>query len=54
MLSRPHWPVGRDGLTGQGAFAYAGTLQDAQAAGMLAVAIDSAREKCGCSLLAAS
>ncbi len=24
-----HWPVRRDGLTGQGAFAYAGTMLDA-------------------------
>ncbi len=25
----PHWPVRRDDLTGQGAFAYAGTMLDA-------------------------
>ncbi len=28
ILGSPHWPVGRDGLTGQDAFAYAGTIND--------------------------
>ncbi len=42
-----HWPVGCDSVTGQGAFEYAGTMQDEQTVGVLAEAVDSTREGCG-------
>ncbi len=46
----PHWPVGCDSLTDQGAFEYAGTMRDDQAIGVLAGVGDSTRE--GCELFA--
>ncbi len=44
-----HWPLGCDSRTGQGTFEYAGTMRDEKALGVLAVAMDSARDECGCS-----
>ncbi len=46
----PHWPMGRDSPTGHCAFAYTGTMKDEQAVDMLAGAVDSMRDECGCSL----
>ncbi len=44
----PHWPVGRDSLTGQAAFAFAGTMQNEVAIGVFAGAADSTCGECGC------
>ncbi len=50
MRCAPLWPVGYDSLTGQDASEYAGTMRDETTVGVLAGAVDSTREECGCSL----
>ncbi len=47
MLRRSHWPVGPEGLTDQGTFAFAGAMEDAWVVGVLAGAVDSTQQKRG-------
>ncbi len=49
-ICAPLWPVEYDSVTGQGASKYAGTMRDETAVVVLAGAVDSTREECGCSL----